>query len=107
MQFSPLTRKAILDESNPENVIEANKGAFFFRDGDSSFYVIDNNSWKKLEISPKVFLINYQNNIWYNSIKETDISFSKQNEIWIKTGSGKNSIGWTFYSNKRFKPTNI
>jgi hypothetical protein len=101
MRFLPLTREIQLEESNPEKLIEASKGAYFYRSGNDIFYTIDNNGKRNRILLPrKSFALKYHNKPWYETIVDELIVFENTYELWKKTGSGYNSKGWTFISNR-------
>lgn len=102
MKFLPLTRQVELDNSNPEKLVLASKGTYFYRNGNNLFYLIKNNIATRIEVLKRGFATKYRNEIWYPTVNDSSIVFSNQYEIWEKTGQGYNSSGWTFISNLPF-----
>ena len=100
MRFLPLTRQVELEESNPEKLIKASAGEFFYRRGNDLFYIVyPNGSRKQVYIPRKSFALKYRNQPWFLSIADDLIVFENTYEIWQKTG-GFDSIGWKYISNK-------
>ena len=102
MNYSPITRQVELDLSNPENAIVAGLGDYFYRDGNNLFYTLRDVTGPKIRITvlKKIFALAYQNEFWYQTITDDLIIFTNQYELWQKTGSGYNSDGWTYISNR-------
>jgi hypothetical protein len=101
MRFLPLTREVQLEESNPEKLIDASRGTYFYRSGNDLFYTIDGSGKRtKVFIPRKSFALKYKNQMWYTTISDDLIVFENEHELWQKTGDGYNSIGWKFISNK-------
>ena len=86
---------AQFDMSSPEGVVAAPKGAKFFRDGDNFFLSVHGQT-KRLLVNKKAFLMDYYNEPWFPTLKDSIISFSKPYESWVKTGKGTNKNGWVF-----------
>lgn len=87
-----------LNQSSPENVINAPFGSIFTRQGDK-FFLISNGSRSQLSLPKKSFATQYKNEIWYPTLKEEVITFATDSETWVKkSGSGK--TGWVFITNK-------
>jgi hypothetical protein len=102
MRFLPLTRQVELDIANPEKVISAFPGTYFYREGNDRFYLIRNNVHQRIDVRKRSFTLEYQNETWFNTIQNKDIVFSETYELWIKQGEGNNAVGWKFVSNKKF-----
>jgi hypothetical protein len=102
MRFLPLTRQVELDIANPEKVISAFPGTYFYREGNDRFYLIRNNVHQRIDVKKRSFTLAYQNETWFNTIQNKDIVFSETYELWIKQGEGNNAVGWKFVSNKKF-----
>jgi hypothetical protein len=102
MKFLPLTRQVQLENSNPDKLIDASPGTYFYRVGNDLFYLIVNGQRRRTEVSKKGFALKYQNQIWYPTIQDSDIIFENDHEIWQKTGNKAGTIGWTFISYKSF-----
>jgi hypothetical protein len=102
MKFLPLTRQVQLENSNPEILVRASRGTYFYRVGNDLFYSINeiSGSLKRIEVSKKSFALKYRNQPWYATIVDELIVFENTYELWKKTGSGYNSKGWTFISNR-------
>lgn len=81
------------DQSSPEGVVKAPRGAKFCRNGDDFFLDVRGNL-QKLNISKKAFVYGSYINAGFTTLKEEYISFSKPSETWIKRGEGNNKIGW-------------
>jgi alpha-tubulin suppressor-like RCC1 family protein len=79
--------------SNPEGVVEAPKGARFFRDEDN-FFLSYGGQVRRLNVNKKAFLYGSYNNPLFPFLKEDAISFSTPYESWIKVGDGINKTGW-------------
>jgi hypothetical protein len=103
MRFLPLTRQIELELSNPEGIIKARPGTIFYRAGNTLFFLIRGGVQTRITPLKRSFGLKYQNEIWYPSILDTSIIFAEQYEVWKKTGTGDNAIGWEFIS---FKPYN-
>lgn len=100
MRFLPLTRQIELDSSNPEKVISAFAGTYFYRSGNDLFYLIKDGVYKRLDLKKRSFALAYQNETWFPNAKNENIIFSQPYELWIKDGSGNNAVGWKFVSYK-------
>jgi alpha-tubulin suppressor-like RCC1 family protein len=98
------TSTSQLNQSSPENVIKASKGSVFTRTGDK-FYLTVGGTTTKYETTKKAFALQYNNEIWYTTLKEETITFATSGETWIKKGSGDNKIGWTQLSSTANKLT--
>lgn len=97
MRFLPLTRQVELDQSNPEGIVAASSGVLFFRQGNDKFYLIDSsNVLKRIDVSKKAFALKYQNQVWYPTVKDEDIIFPNQYEIWLKNGASYGTTNWQF-----------
>lgn len=96
-----MNKKLILKYSNPETIILANKGEFFYRNGDS-YYLISSSSVKQLSLLKKTFIFTsiYKNFPLAKSLKEYEIGFANPEELWIKIGSGKTKKGWRYLGAK-------
>jgi hypothetical protein len=103
MRFLPLTRQLELGIANPEKVISAFPGTYFYRVGNDLFYLIKNNVRTRIDVRKRSFTLDYQNETWFPTIKNDQIIFSEQYELWIKEGAGNNAIGWKFVSYKGMK----
>lgn len=106
MRFLPLTRQVELELSNPEKVVSASPGTFFYRKGNSLFFSVsrDFSSRERIEISKRRFAtLKYQNEIWYATVKDVDIIFENEYEIWQKTGNTFGNTGWVYISNKKIE----
>lgn len=100
MRFLPLTRQVELEKSNPEKLIEASPGSFFYRVGNDTFYIIRDSVRERIEVRKKGFATKYYNQIWYPTIQDSSIIFEQEYELWQKTGAGYNTSGWKFISNE-------
>lgn len=100
MRFLPLTRQVELDKANPEKIISASVGTYFYRHGNDLFYLIKNGVRERIDVPRRSFTLAYQNEPWYLTVQNRDIIFSEPHELWIKEGSGNNAVGWTFLSYK-------
>lgn len=100
MRFLPLTLQVELDNANPEKVISAFPGTYFYRSGNDLFYLINNGVHQRLDLKKRSFTLAYQNQPWFPTIQNDSIVFSEPYELWIKKGSGYNAIGWKFVSYK-------
>lgn len=85
--------------SNPENIISAAPGAVFFRDGDR-FFLETNGTPEEIQVNKKSFGIHYRNEINFESLRDETVTFAKQSERWIKTGTIVGKTGWRFFSDK-------
>ena len=107
MKFLPLTRQVELEESNPENLVIASTGDLFYRKGNDLFYVVNSSGQRRRVYMPrKSFALKYRNQAWYFKTEENAIIFENEYEIWKKTGSGYNSKGWQYLSNKSLDGVN-
>jgi len=79
--------------SNPEGVVEAPKGARFFRDEDN-FFLSYGGQVRRLNVNKKAFLYGSYSNPLFPFLKEDTISFSTPYESWIKASDGINKTGW-------------
>ncbi len=100
MRFLPLTRQVELDNANPEKVISAFPGTYFYRSGNDLFYLITNGIHQRIDLKKRSFTLAYQNQPWFPTIENNNIVFSEPYELWIKKGSGNNAVGWKFVSYK-------
>ena len=100
MKFLPLTRQVQLENSNPERFISASKGTYFYRVGNDLFYLIVNGDRRRIELSNRGFALKYQNQAWFQTIKDYNIVFETVHELWQKTGNKNDTAGWTFISYK-------
>ncbi len=107
MRFLPLTRKVELDYANPEKVISAFPGTYFYRSGNDLFYLINKGVHQRIDLKKRSFTLAYQNQPWFPTVKNEDIVFSESHELWIKKGGGNNTIGWEFVSNNRLSANEI
>jgi hypothetical protein len=105
MKFLPLTRQVQLENSNPEKLVDASPGTYFYRVGNDLFYLIVNGERRRIEFSKRGFALKYQNQPWFPTIQESDIIFENGYEIWQKTGNKTGKIGWTFISYKSLDST--
>ena len=105
MKFLPLTRQVQLENSNPERLVAASTGTYFYRVGNDLFYLIVNGERKRIELSNQSFALKYQNQTWFPAIQASDIVFQYDHELWQKTGDRYNSTGWVFISNKSLDAT--
>ena len=97
MSIDPNTLTVILDNSNPEKIIVANEGEYFFR-SNRVCYIINGISYKRIEVSLRSFATSRSNEIWYSTITDRDISFVHQYELWRKDSGNRNSVNWRFIS---------
>jgi len=100
MKIITLTQQVQLESSNPERFISASTGTYFYRVGNDLFYLITNGEYTRLELSKRGFALKYQNQAWFQTIKDYNIVFQYDHELWQKTGNKTGTIGWTFVSNK-------
>jgi hypothetical protein len=105
MRFLPKTRQVELENANPEKIIRAFPGTYFYRSGNDLFYLIKNNQYQRIDVRKRSFATKYYNELWYPSITNKYIVFEKAHELWIKTGSGFNAKGWKFVSSKSINLT--
>lgn len=103
MRFLPLTRQVELDYANPEKVITAFQGTFFYRSGNDLFYLIRNGVYERIPVTKRSFALEYSNEAWFPTIQNNSIVFSQPYELWTKEGDGNNAIGWKFLSYKPLK----
>ena len=85
MKFLPLTRQVQLENSNPERLVAASTGTYFYRVGNDLFYLIANGEYTRLELSKRGFALKYQNQAWFPTIRDGDIVFQYDHELWQKT----------------------
>jgi hypothetical protein len=97
MRFLPTTRQVELDQSNPEGLVYAISGTIFYRDGNNLFYLINNGTRQRIDVSKKSFTLKYKNQIWYATIEDNSIVFAHPYEMWVKRGP-YSSTGWKFVS---------
>ena len=100
MRFLPTTRQVELDYSNPEGLITASRGTYFYRIGNDLFYLISGNTRTRIDVFKRNFAIKYNNQIWFPTITDKSIVFVNQYELWQKTGNGYNNNGWKYVSNE-------
>jgi len=100
MRFLPLTRQVELEYADPNKIISASPGTYFYRVGNDLFYLIHNNVRTRIDVSKRSFALAYQNETWFPNVQNSDIVFSEQHELWLKKGSGNNSKNWEFVSYK-------
>jgi hypothetical protein len=100
MKFSPLTRKIELDQSNPENVIAASGGTYFYRVGNDVFFLIEGATRRRIDVPKKKFVAAYSGEIWYATARDSDIVFKYTTELWKKVGYASSMNGWKYVSNK-------
>ena len=104
MKFLPLTRQVQLENSNPERLVAASPGTYFYRVGNDLFYLITNGEARRIEFFKRGFALKYQNQTWFPTIQDSDIVFQHDHELWYKTGNNAGTIGWTFISYKSLEP---
>lgn len=102
MRFLPLTRQVELDYANPEKVISASPGTYFYRSGNDLFYLIRDGERTRLEVSKRSFTLAYQNQTWFPTITNDAIIFSQPTELWVKKPNSYGSTGWEFVSYKAY-----
>lgn len=85
--------------SNPENIISAAPGSVFFRDGDR-FFLETNGTSQEIQVNKKSFGIHYRSEINFESLRDETVTFAKESERWIKTGTSVGKTGWRFFSDK-------
>lgn len=102
MRFLPLTRQVELDYANPEKVISALPGTYFYRSGNDLFYLIRDGERTRLEVSKRSFTLAYQNQTWFPTITNDAIIFSQPTELWVKKPNSYGSTGWEFVSYKAY-----
>jgi hypothetical protein len=107
MRFLPLTLQVELEFANPEKVISAFPGTYFYREGNDRFYLVRNNVYQKIDVRKRSFTLEYQNETWFPTIQNDSIVFSEPYELWIKRGEGNNAVGWKFVSNNTLRITEI
>jgi len=107
MRFLPLTRQVELESANPERIISAFPGTYFYREGNDRFYLIRNNIHQRIDVKKRSFTLDYQNEIWFPTIQNDSIVFSEPYELWVKKGEGNNAAGWSFVSNNKLRITEI
>lgn len=107
MKFLPSTRQVQLENSNPEKLVSASKGTYFYRIKNDVFYLITNGARKRIEMSKRGFALPYKNEIWFATIKDSDIVFQYDYELWEKVGSGFGNSGWKYISNKPLDTSNV
>lgn len=100
MRFLPLTLQVELDNANPEKVISAFPGTYFYRVGNDLFYLVKDSVRTRIDVRKRSFTLDYQNQPWFPTIQNESIVFSEPHELWIKQGEGNNAIGWKFVSYK-------
>ena len=94
MRFLPKIQKIELEQSDPNKIVTAYPGTIFYRVGNDEYYIIYNNSRKRIDIPKRSFTIEYQNQLWFAKA-EPPIIFLRQYEMWIKdAGTGYNNVGW-------------
>lgn len=104
MRFLPLTLQVELDYANPEKVISALPGTYFYRSGNDLFYLITKGIHQRIDLKKRSFTLAYQNQPWFPTIENNNIVFSEPYELWIKQGTGNNAVGWKFVS---YKPLSV
>ena len=107
MRFLPLTRQVELDYANPEKVISAFPGSYFYRVGNDLFYIVRDGVHNRIAVNKRSFTLAYQNQSWFPTIQNDGIVFSQPYELWIKEGEGNNAIGWKFLSYKPLKVESV
>jgi len=100
MKFLPLTRQVQLENSNPERLVTASTGTYFYRVGNDLFYLIVKGERRRIELSKRGFALKYQNKIWFPTIRDHYIVFETAHELWQKTKDDTATDGWTFISYK-------
>jgi len=101
MRFLPLTLQVELDNANPEKIISAFPGTYFYRSGNDLFYLINKGVHQRIDLKKRSFTLAYQNQPWFPTIQNESIVFSEPYELWIKQGEGNNTVGWKFVSYKQ------
>lgn len=97
-----LTLKVVLDNNDPENVVDAGEGDYFYREGQLFWLIQKNGSWKRSNIPIKSFTTKYSNCSWYKSnVENWKYAFSNACELWYKGPGTSKKTGWIFISNRR------
>jgi len=100
MKYISTTFQVEIDNCDPNGVVEGPAGSYFYRRGNSEFYIITDNKYQRIDVSKRSFLSQYQGDIWYATITDDFIIFSEHDELWYKAGQGGNSIDWVFVGYK-------
>lgn len=94
--------KLVLKYSSPESLVTASTGEYFYRRGDFCF-LVNSSGMAPLSLSKKSFIATdpiYKNSIWAKNLKDYEIGFALPEELWVKTGSGRNKTGWRYIGAK-------
>ena len=99
-------QKIYLDNSDPNNIIQARGGAVFYRDN-LKFYLITSNKVEEIKVLLKSFAYKQYAKIWYPTTNDNcHYGFLKQYETWVKAdNSGDSKQGWIFVNNKKINFT--
>lgn len=99
-------QKIYLDNSDPNNIIQARGGVVFYRDN-LKFYLITSNKVEEIKLLLKSFAYKQYAKIWYPTTNDNcRYSFLKQYETWVKAdNSGDSKRGWIFVNNKKINFT--
>lgn len=93
-----------LPYSNPENIVSASPGQIFYRSDDNKFYLQTNGLFVEQFLTKKAFTVNYSDDISFQNLDESLITFEKPRELWIKGGSSTGKTGWIYINNKNIFP---
>ena len=97
--------KLLLQFSNPERLVTAKKGQYFYRKNDACYLLtLYGNRIEQIPLGllKRGFVDSdskYKVLSWVRTLKESQIFFSTDQELWVKTGEEKNKIGWNFLGN--------
>lgn len=90
--------KLTLKYSSPEKLVEAVNGELFYRRGNFCF-LVNNRGMRPLSLSKKSFVANdpkFKFLLWTKNLKEHEITYENPEELWVKTGTGRNKVEWRF-----------
>jgi hypothetical protein len=94
--YDPITQFVVLDSSNPNNVVTADVGTYFYRKCDNFLLVLPfSEELIPISVSKKALAYPYYNEAWFKTIPDFRITYAHQQEIWFKA-NGSSSSGWQF-----------
>ena len=95
MRYIISTNQVEFDSSNPNNIVSAPVGAYFFRDH-KTYYISFGGDITQRGIPSRSFGLENQYRIWFPTITEANITFANPYELWYKTSDNGGDTGWIF-----------